>query len=252
MPSPEEFLLPAGVGSVFIESGSAEWKKSRRLGIGGSDFSNLIENDYSCQRKLFYEKTGADPDFDDSDNFRLRRGRRQEPVAIAYYEQETGRKVYTGLPTYFATPEFKSLYGAEFNTDILRANVDGLCFDGEKLIVVEVKTLGEKSYARIRKHGLPEHYIAQATWGAGLLGASSWSFVIFSPELDGLTYFDVVFDRILFGHLGSIADGFWSTYLHADSRLIPSRRTEDRVCNLCCYRKTCRAITKSGIDKMEF
>jgi Phage-related protein, predicted endonuclease len=249
-----EFKPPQNVITITHEPDSKEWELERRNGIGGSDLEHFTDSPWACLRKLFYSKT-RDSDFGDAKNYRLTRGKRQEPVARAFYVERTGRRVISGLST-FAT-NFKS--AKDYGETRARVNVDGITERDGELGALEIKTLGKDSFQKYKRHGIPAHYLLQPQWAAGILGLGFTSLALFSPEQDELIWFDIPYDEEAFKRADSLAGSFWGTYLHrhpgadpGSPSPVPERLEDNGACFYCDYRKTCRGITKSGIDKSLF
>ena len=254
----EEWQAPKGVIEIKHPPQSEAWRKERENGIGGSDMPDLIGgDDYSCLRKLWFSKTGAPVDYADKGSWRLARGHAQEPIARTLFVEKTGRKVSHGHGTF-----------AIKDRPHIRANVDGIIDD--KMVIgrglLEIKTLGvEKTYSgelgsfdRVKKNGVPEKYIAQGQWGAGILELSHISFGIFSPERHEILAIDMGFDPAYFGALTDRASSFWSTYITGDKKLVGPERLPDWIdgvqtaCKYCPWRMTCKGINSSGKQTLAF
>jgi predicted phage-related endonuclease len=220
----EEFQPPEGVKTITTTTEEA-WKEERRKGIGGSDLSHFLDEDYGCLRGLAFRKSGVLPDYDDSNNFRFSRGKRQEPIARSFYVEKTGRRTEQAVGS-FALRHDEPAYDL-----VARVNVDGIIYPGrdvETFGVLELKVLGLESFRKYKKQGLPKHYIAQLQWALGTLKLSWGSFAIFSPELDELVYFDISFDKDLYDQLTSLAFDFWRRYMQ-DSNAAPPEKLDPRV-----------------------
>lgn len=230
-----------GQGVVEIARISEEeWLRERLLGIGGSDFTDLTAgDDYACPRKLYYQKTTT-PDYK-RDDFALRRGRRLEVIARNYYQETTGRQVLSGFGTFV---------NQRFNHQ--RFNPDGIFKDPSfGWAVCEYKVLGksgdfggECSFEKIKKHGLPKGYLAQAQWAAGLLGLKLTSYGIYQPLLDELLVIDVPFDPDIFKILCDLADKAWAEIQNkTPPEGLPAMSS---ACRTCDYRKQCKGLNSSG------
>tara|TARA_R110000868_G_scaffold242882_3_gene498482 strand:+ start:3012 stop:3794 length:783 start_codon:yes stop_codon:yes gene_type:complete len=242
---------PKGVTITKTTVHSREWSQERRSGIGGSDFDNLVESSgYGCERKLYLDKSGFQSDYPDTDNYRLRRGKRQESVARDYYLELTKRPITADLPTY--SRAFRS--DEALGETRARYNPDGFVERDGELGVLEIKTLGVDSFEKYKKSGLPLHYALQPQWGAGILGLTFSSFAIFSPELDDLVNFDIEFNEEAFKTADLLASTFWRRYMHgADSRdpldrdyWPPALEDGSTACKYCEFRKTCKNLVKAG------
>ncbi len=121
-----------------------EWHAWRRSGIGSSDAAAILGLcPYRTILDVYRDKvegaeTYAHPG--------MLRGKRLEGVARADYEAATGLVVQPATRTHGAL-------------DWMRASYDGLTFEGDH--GVEIKVLGDASYAAIQSTGCPAHYLAQ-------------------------------------------------------------------------------------------
>jgi len=210
------------------------FREERRKGIGGSDFDDLLEiTQYGCQLKLWYSKTGVDPDYK-RNQMPLKRGKRLEPIARAYLAEKLGEEI------------------TEHNGPIIaegkpwrRVNLDGTICSGST--AVELKTLGMHSFSRIKAHGLPKQYICQLQWGIGLLSAINGVYGIYQPDTDQLIYFEVAFDIDLYNSLGDKVDKWWQDHIVQGIKPMPSwGESIGDACYNCEYRKSCRGLNSNG------
>ena len=213
---------------------SPEWELERRDGIGSSDLSKLLaSNEYSCKRELAYDKLGFKPDYARRHSYALSRGHRQEPVARDYYSQKTNRNITAGFR------------GALLKArPYIRASIDGVFQEAGEFGVLEIKTLGKDSYLE-KKNNLPEEYIAQVQYSAGILGLPKTSIVLFCPDQDAITWVDSPADPEIFTGLVNIVTDFWEN--HIEKNVLPEPLDSGTpVCRSCVYRKTCKGMNSRG------
>ena len=212
------------------EKSREQFLKERLEYLGGSDAASVINTGrYGCSRKLFYSKVDQPKDVEDSEKMELRRGRRLEGVAAAYYEEKTGREVrYT---TTCKVP------GKPF----LAINMDRLVDAPERKEsgYLEIKVVGRGSWFAIKKNGLPDDYLIQLQWGLAVSARSWGAFAIYAPDIDELLYWDVEADKDLGELLLEKGEDWWS--FHRECKILPEALPEDSPpCSGCPWELTCR------------
>lgn len=231
-----KFNVPNGITEVKTAN-REEWLQERKRGIGGSDLGHLIGSLFGCERQLWYSKGDFAEVQNPEGQFRLSRGNRQEPVARSYYTDKTGRDCVSGFGTFVV---------ADFPWQ--RVNVDGVVRDSKLgLGVLEIKTLGLNSFRKVKKDGLPENYIAQAQWGAGILRLPFTSFGIFSPELDEILIIDVASDSAIFDGLVARASTFWNALRYGSGGSMPPKTKSTMPCKFCAFYDECQ-VKKVSMD----
>ena len=121
-----------------IPQGSPEWHAMRREHIGSSDAAVLMGCGYMSEAKLFDNKLGL---YEVPDNPAMRRGRALEDEARQLYNPNAKPAVVTNPKYPWAM-----------------ASLDGITDNGR---VVEIKTGGEKTEAKIRAGIIPDNHYAQ-------------------------------------------------------------------------------------------
>ena len=203
--------------------------ENRSTYIGGSDLADLLnEEPYGCARRLWYEKRGVEPDYEQIVSGAMTRGTRLEDLFAEEYELLSDRKVRRAAGV-------RDRESPELGGHIDRHIV---AFDERGPGVLEIKSLNEWSFRKFRKEGLPTSYIMQLqyyirrkgwTWGSYLVGnADSWRF----------EWFDVALDEGLCDRLDEEARGF---YRKVESGEEPGRlKVGDARCQACGYRTSCQ------------
>lgn len=223
--------------------------EERQNVIGGSDISGVLNTaPWGCARKVFFDKIAFPKDIDDENRIEFRRGRRQEPVAVAYYEELTGR---------FTAPVKQRRHGFKARCAV---NADRLVWKAFKTLESGHKEgIGEAGYLEVKttsscyptkRSGVWEGYIQQVQYGMAVLGVSWGVFVIFDPSKDELLHFDYEADKGLGEILLKAAEEFWEAYV--TPRIAPPILPEgaNKPCEKCSYRLSCPTFQTK--PKLEF
>ncbi len=212
-----------------------EFLKARASAVGGSDIAHVVmEGDYACSRKLYFDKTGLTPDFDDSNKAAFRRGRRLEPVAADYYAETTGRKL---------SPIGRIVSKTHPNCAV---NADRMVYkEGDTSPgYLEIKTV--KSTFPIRKKGLYKSYILQVQFGMAVMGWNWGAFAVYQPLDDELLKWDFEADKELGQALLDAGQKWWQD--HVVAGIAPAALPlESKPCAECVYRISCRQIDSDEI-----
>lgn len=162
----------------------AQWLGERRKGIGGSDAPVIALGEYfgKTVQDLYYEKVnGADP-IDSPD---MRRGRRQEPVAVKVLEEMQ--------PDLHIKPVGEILQHPEH--PFMLANLDRMVHDLKipDDYPLEIKCPRLSVFSRWKREGIPEGPLVQGAHYMAVTGAKRVLYGIFCAELDELI--PVLIDR---------------------------------------------------------
>ncbi len=175
-----------------------EQHAGRRTGIGGSDAPICVLGE--CFGKtihdLWLEKTGriSPADLDSPD---IRRGIRQEPVAVAIYQEKTGHEV-VDLKKTIRHPRF----------DFMVANIDRLIKPGDD--VLEIKCPRLMVFRRWQLEGIPEYVQIQGQHYCEVLNSKRVVFGVFCAELDELLCVPVERDNDLISMIVDKETRFWN------------------------------------------
>lgn len=205
-----------------------KFREERKKYLGGSDAASLVSvGDWACELKLFNDKTGVEPDFDDSDRAEFRRGHRLESVAADYYAEKTGRSLQRAGT--------KKILGKPF----LAVNMDRVVYDEKKGAgYLEIKVVGRETYFKIKREGVHDAYILQVQWGMAITGMSWGAFAIYWPDGDELIHLDVAADPTLQALLLEKGEDFWM--LNVRNEIPPSPLPVGaKACKTCVYRVSC-------------
>ena len=210
----------------------------RRQGIGGSDIHHLLNIEpYGCQRYLWYDKTGLEPDYPILAEGAIKRGNKMEDLIIQEYREITENKV---------RKVYKTLTHKEIKW--ARVHLDGEVVGHPKGPGnLECKSTGRQMFRKIEEDGIPDGWILQLqysmlvtgrTWSAiAILWAEQWKFATFTVDRDD----DIILSIIRSGN------NFWRSVDNGPSpdRLDP----KDKRCSRCPYRTSCQGAALLNLVK---
>ncbi|MEN6320717.1 MAG: YqaJ viral recombinase family protein [Syntrophaceae bacterium] len=204
--------------------------KDRQSFLGGSDIASVFNIGYGCARRLWYEKTGVEPDYP-KDTFHLRRGNILEPVAAMLYAQETGKKIRK-----------RNLRLIDEERPYLTALLDREVVKDERGPgVLEIKCPGLRGYLDVKRKGAMDDYVLQLQMYMWLRKANFGAFCFFSAELAEIFHFEVLPDEELIAKVLEGAAAFWQL---VQNRTIPDKLDKkDKRCLKCTHGTTCQGIT---------
>jgi predicted phage-related endonuclease len=200
----------------------------------------MNEAPYGCQRRLWYQKRGVEPDRPDTKTKAIfERGHRLEPLIIQEYVQKTSRRVHRGGKL-ILHPEY----------DYMALHLDGKIarhIYGGTPGVLECKTMGEFPFRQAKRYGLPTGYILQVQ-GALLVTGWAWgAFAVLWPDGWELETWDFIRDEELIGLLKDAGETFWTKVLNGPA---PDRLGhEDPRCKRCLWRAGCWEISLEEVEK---
>jgi len=212
-----------------VQIGEDDWLAERRTGIGGSDVHHVMnERPYGCARYLYYDKTGAEPDYNNENEGLFKRGHKLEPIIAAEYEEATGKKVRR--------------MQTRVNTDRPweRVNCDRqIVGDPRGPGVLECKSMGAHAFSPVKRDGLPAAHVLQLQWALMVTGYKWGAFAVLEPASWELLTFEMERNEPLIASIGHEAAVFWARI--RAKRIPPQLENEDDTrCQSCVYRKTCR------------
>jgi putative phage-type endonuclease len=200
--------------------------------IGGSDCADVFSlPPYGCSRKLWYEKTNAEPDYPKEDHFHFKRGKILEPLAAELYQEETGRKVRRNTQR-LVDSEYPFM-GALLDREILN--------DERGVGVLEIKCPSLRMYQQVKREGSQEAYLLQAQHYLRVRKAAFGAFCFFSAELAEIFHFETARDEDLIKKVIEGEYAFWELVQRHEP---PEKLLDgDKRCNKCIYQVTCKGIT---------
>lgn len=209
--------------TTSVTSGlTKEQIEARKLGIGGSDAASVLGcNPYRSARELYELKLGLrEPD---APNAQMKRGIYLEAVARRLYTEITKRGVRRLKQQVHPSYPF------------MLCNVDGMIVGtgNDTPGVLELKCPAMWTFAKIKREGLPLHYIVQMQHNLAVTGYKWGSFALFNADAWELIHFDVERDVDLIDALIVKEEQFWLQ--HVTPRVPPpevSNTTPELVAQL--------------------
>jgi len=196
--------------ATSVTSGlTKEQIEARKLGIGGSDAASVLGcNPYRSARELYELKLGLrEPD---PPNAQMKRGIYLEAVARRLYTELTGRKTQRLAQVVHRSYPF------------MLCNVDGRILKSRPRLgpgVLELKCPAIWTFAKVKREGLPLHYIVQMQHNLAVTGYQWGSFALFNADAWELIHFDVERDLDLIDALYVKEEQFW--HQHVEKRIPP-------------------------------
>ena len=212
--------------------GYAPPEDEEQITVGGTDWWHILNLEpYGCRRRLWYEKSGVEPDAEEETTKPMERGLWLEPVVAKYFEEVTGLKVRRrNVRPRKGAPEW---LGGHIDRHIVATT------DTDGPGVLEIKTMGEWAYKRFRQEGMTlgyvaqiQHYLLLTSWKWGMLAVmepSSWDLYVGYVKVD----YDLQQQMI------REARGFVSSVklAHEPDRVADSPQT--KPCRSCPFRRRC-------------
>ena len=206
-----------------------QWLRRRKLGIGGSDAAALFNEEYGCQRALWFDKRDVPADFPQEETGPMLLGTALESLVCDLYAARTGRALRVSEAV------------AHPDQPWMRCNVDRLIepvADRDGVGVLEVKTAGGFLFRGLRQAGLRTSYILQLNHNMYVTGLRWGAFAVMSRDTGELVYFDVERDDALCATIAEAGERVWRMVQHGP---MPEPLPEiDRRCKTCPWRRQCR------------
>jgi predicted phage-related endonuclease len=219
-----------------------EFLAERKTGVGGSDVASLWNLGYGCRRRLWYDKSGVEPDYQHDQSDLMELGNLLEPFFRDKYARHTGRTV----------KETGRKFGTFRHPDIpeIIVHVDGIIIDREKEEpgALEVKSVGNRVWWDVRHKGLPVDYIMQLQHGMTATMTDWGAYSIGNRDSGKMLPWDVERDEQVCSNIEHEVPIFWKTI--GDWEAIPAKleNPEDGRCQRCDWRLTCRGDEFIQID----
>jgi len=164
--------------STFTSYSDREtWLNARKRGIGGSEAAAVLGiSPWVSPLTLYLRKLNLMPEQDSSE--RMQWGLDLEDAVAAYYERETGRKLYSPKPyTIFESKEHP----------FMQCTIDRLIeqFDDRGPGVVQIKTAGPGMLGEWQEE-VPLYYQVQIQHEMSVMGYKWGSFAVFFGDYKGL------------------------------------------------------------------
>ena len=153
------------------------WLEARKQGIGGSEAAAVLGiSPWVSPLTLYLRKLGMMPEQDSSE--RMQWGLDLEDAVAAYYERETGRKLYSPKPFTI----FKCM-----KNEFMQCTIDRLIeqFDNRGPGVVQIKTAGPGQLGDWQEE-IPLYYQVQIQHEMAVMGYEWGSLAVFFGDYKGL------------------------------------------------------------------
>lgn len=174
--------------TVRLRQDSDAWETWRRRHIGGSDAPVIAgESPWSSPLDLWLAKVEGKTDASPDTQRLWRIGKALEPVVLALYEEETGRKVRRG----------RVLESREIPW--LSASLDGEAGDR----IVEAKWTSSSRWS----DGVPGDVLVQVTHQLAVAGKPVADVAVLTPR--GFSVHEVAFDERFWGAILALEEEFW-------------------------------------------
>ncbi len=199
--------------------------------LGGSDWHHVLNLEpYGCARMLYYEKTGADPDYPKEITGVMTRGTALEDIIAGLYSAHTGRSLRKRKQ--YPRNKAPAFWRGSPDRHIVANG------DGRGPGILECKSAGSWVFKKMKRQGLPESYILQLQHYLALAGYRWGAYSILSAEDWQFETFEVERDNVILGRMRDAGERFIRSLENGPmpSRLDPS----DRRCSSCPYRKMCQ------------
>lgn len=212
-----------------------QFHAERAKGFGGSDIADLFGLEWSCARKICYDKSGTprdDPSVNPFDNHHTQRGTLFEDDIVRLGAELTG--FFIKEAAFARHPEYEFLLG----------HPDRLIFDPKRpekgVGILEVKCPGENAFAEYVRDGLPVNYLLQVQHYMLITGLKWACFFCFNtekmafieplPEIEADPEIHAEIVRVAKETVGRIASGDFP------AKLAPS----DARCQNCSWKAQCQ------------
>jgi len=215
----------------------------RRQGIGGSDIQHLLNIEpYGCQRYLWMDKRGDEPDYPILTEGAIKRGNKLENIIIDEYREVTGNKVRKVHRTLTHSSPFYDWARVHLDGEIIGDHSNRMRYQGPG--VLECKSVGRQMFMKIKQEGIPNGWILQMQYGMFVTRRSWASIAVLWAEQWEFVTFDIARDETIIDAIVSAATSFWARVENgpAPDRLDP----KDKRCARCPYRTSCQGAALLG------
>lgn len=224
---------------MAITQSELQLHREREGVIGGSDTGALYDLDWGCKRRLWYEKSGIKPDFEETFNPNFERGKYMERVVAELYADKTQRKVTLSPRREHPIHKFMVVH---MDREIESADKIGPGY-------LEIKVVNFRTFSKFKKEGIHHSYILQVQHGLAVTGYRWGSYGILCLEPWDFKWFDVERDEELIQSLTEREIQFMSDverkveYVRLDPK--------DKRCHVCPYRASCQGEALAGLTPHE-
>ena len=211
--------------------------------IGGTDIQHILWLEpYGCARRLWYQKTGAEPD---------RAFQMSGPiVAGKLMEDGVAEMVKELRPEWKIRRKKASANGHELQ------RVDRAIYGTDRGPgVLEIKTVSDRAYWSWKRDGVPMGYLMQVQWYMHVLGWSWACIAALNRDTGQLDLYEIDARPELMASVAEKVDWFMSH--HVDQRVAPAWLEErDGRCESCQWEPTCQmdewsAVSDQGLVQID-
>lgn len=173
--------------------------EERRTGVGGSDAPVIYKGEHYGRtvRDLYHEKVDGEGQ-DISHLPDIRRGNRQEAVALAVTEEVLGMII---LPV-------REMVRSATHPFMI-AHLDGILPEGDERIPIEVKCPRLSTFMKWKREGIPEGALIQGQHYLAVTGSPRMVYAVYSAEIDDLMTVPVKREESIIDNLIALEADFW-------------------------------------------
>jgi hypothetical protein len=241
--------------------GREQWLAERRKGIGGSDWRHVLSIEpYGCRRRLWYDKSGIEPDYPEQETGAMKRGKKLERLVVEEFVEVHNRAVWYPDDSVDAAADFFEHFGqaAKIGGRPLpvwwRGTPDGAILplpDEKQPGVLEVKTKGPWPFAAVKKDGAPAEEVAQVMHYLGTAGWAAGTIAYFEPVNWSLFPIAVDRDEAVLDQMVTEGNEFW--HREVEEGIAPDQLDpRSKQCKGCPWLPTCQGdLSWEGTDEAE-
>lgn len=211
--------------------------------IGGTDVQHILWLEpYGCARRLWYQKTGAEPD---------RAFQMSGPIVAGKLMEDGVAEMVKEL-----RPEWKiRRKRASANGHELQRVDREIVGQDRGPGVLEIKTVSDRAYWDWKRGGVPMGYLMQVQWYMHVLGWKWACIAALNRDTGQLDLYEIEARPELMAAVAEKVDWFMSH--HVDQRIAPPWLNErDHRCESCQWEPTCQmaewsAVSDQGLVQIE-
>jgi predicted phage-related endonuclease len=223
--------------------GDTEFREERRRGIGGSDWRHILNLEYGCIRRAWYEKRAVEPDFEVPEaEGPMLRGSKLEPLVCSEAEERLGIKLRR--QTRFRRAPWLPAWWI--------GNVDRMVVGGGGF---EAKTKGPWVFRSLMQAGVPQAELAQMQHYMALAGRETWLYACLEPVSWQFYFTEIRRDPDMIQQMLVAGERFWRLVTEGPAPERPYLPT-DSICRKCPWRWTCHgealfSVAPAGVETGE-
>lgn len=213
----------------------------RLTGLGGTDIHQLLNlGPWGCRRRLWYQKRGIPPDFEDEVRPEMERGVALESIVVRRYCEETNSEDVTSMLWEDGMENARTGLIRHREHKFLISHVDAIVDKDQKLAVLEAKTAGQHMYWKIKRDGLPDAYMLQVQHAMLVTGIPRGAFALLWPDGWRFLHFQVKADPKIQDMIRTEAADFWRILKTMPEVIPDALAPTDPRCASCAWRSSCQ------------